>query len=532
MPFKFSVPTIDTGASIGAHMRPKQAKTWVDTLAPGDASETARAIYTALYAGNRTKLDDDDRLKLLETYRPRLLSVLGELSQEYNEANLPLSERAREAANLSRDLLIEHAYGYKLILLDKATKLVMFGSKRQLPLLLYRAISTLADTLSLSYKTYTPTPAGVWHEIHQIFHYAQFYAMEDQAIEDESGTTHSTISVVYKQALLLALTDPYRLMPGEVDRVLNVIAHFSGGVIVMPYAPDLAGAGLFLIQSDSDRPPKALASAGPVNIAPIDKVVSTANLAFTLSELISQLDSGVPAKTLGLPLTGTDAAISDLLRRLSKAWSTPPRRVFNRQRAEASVQICAGIKAIAYYLTVEQDPAWLLEKEQIQRAGTVPLRPGATAGEAPIYPLTDCEIINQSASGFALRTAPKGEPVVAVGEIIGVKFPDQGTWNVGAVRWVQTNDAQEIEIGIQLIAPTGAAVIVEPATGPLVKKQDGLMLPPIEALRQPAYLVTPRDLYKDEREIKVERRDSIQRVRATKLIEQTTAFDLFAFDPA
>jgi cyclic-di-GMP-binding protein len=535
MSFRFSVPTVDASANIGAHLRPRQAKPWIDSLPLGDVIGTARAIYTSLYASNRARLDDDDRFKLLEIYRPRLLRVLSELGREYSEATLPLPEQAREAANLSRDLLIEYAYGYKLILLEKANKLLLFSAKRQFPLLLYRAICTLADTLSLSYKTYTPTPAGVWHEIHQIYHYAQFYSMEDQSVDEEEGPATSTISVVYKQTLLLALADPYRLMPGEVDKVLNIIAHFSGGVIIMPYSPDLTGAGLFLLQSDGDRPPKGLASVGNMVISPIDKVVSTANLAFTLSELVSQLDSGVPAKTLALPLTDSDGAISDLLRRLARAWSTPPRRVYARQPVEAKVELCAGIKALAHFLTVEQDPAWLMEKGRLQKVTTIPLAVAANDGEGPtasIYPISHCEILNQSASGLALRTALRGEPVVTVGEIIGVKFPGQPTWNVGAVRWVQTNDAHEIEIGVQLVAPTATPVMVEPATGTTVRKQDGLLLPPVEALKQPAYLLAPRDCYKDNQELKIEQRDSIERVRATRLIEQTTAYDLFAFAAA
>lgn len=534
MSFKFSVPTVDANASIGSHMRPRQAKAWIESLPSGDPSGSARAIYTSLYAANRARLSDDDRFKLLEIYHPKLLSVLEHLGRDYYEATLPLTERAREAANLSRDLLIEYAYGYKLILLEKANKLILFNAKRQLPLLLYRAISTLGDTLTLSYRTYTPTPAGVWHEIHQIYHYAQFYNMEDQVIEEEGGAPHSTISVAYKQALLLVLADPYRLMPGEVDKVLSIIKHFSGGVIIMPHSGDLTGAGLFLLQSDSDRPPKGLSTVEHLAISPIDKVISTANLAFTLSELVSQLDSGIPAKTLGLPITGSDAAISDLLRRVARAWSTPPRRVFARSRTEVAVEICAGIRALAYYLTAEQDPNWLLEKGRVSAGKTIPLEPlHPESGQEPAaYPVSRCEILNQSASGLALRASPKNEPAVTVGEIIGVKFPDQPSWNVGAVRWVQTNDAHEIEIGVQLMAPTATPIIVEPATGPMTRKHDGLILPPVDALKQPSYLLTPNDLYRDGQEFKVERRDSILRVRPTRLVEQTTAFDLFAFSDA
>jgi cyclic-di-GMP-binding protein len=526
MSFKFSVPTADSQQNTAVSMRPKQAKSWVDSLPADNAVEAARGIYTALYGSNRSKFDADERLKLLEIYHPRLINVLADLGKEYNQASLPLPEAAREAANLSRDLLIEYAYGYKLILLEKSTKLSLFTSKRQLPLMLYRAISALSDTLSLSYKTYTPTPAGVWHEIHQIYHYAQFHAMQDQAVEDEGAAAQTTISVVYKQALLLALADPYRLMPGEVDRVAAIVAHFSGGAIIMPYSPDLTGAGLALIQSDSDRPPKPLTMIGNIAIAPIDKVVSTANLAFTLNELIAQLDAGTPAKTLGLPFSGNNAQVADLLRRLARAWSSPPKRVFNRQRSEAAAEVCAGIHQLNLSLMRLQDPAWAKERvEQLAASAN-------GAGAAGNSRIGRCEILNQSATGFALKKTPDGDPLVAVGEVLGVKLPDQGSWNVGAARWVQTNDAQEIEIGVQLLAPTAIAVMLEPLSGPLTKKHEALMLPPLEALKQPAYVLAPRETYKEGMEYKLEHRETIERVRATRLIEQTTHYDLFAFAPA
>ena len=532
MSFKFSVPTADPTDS-GSHvMRAKQAKAWLDTLVDQPLMDSARGMYTAIYGSNRVRLDDDERFKLLEAYGEKLHPVLVSLSFDFNEVRLPLTEAARESANLSRDLLIEYAYGYKIILLEKANKLLLFSAKRQLPTLLHRAMSALSDLLTLSYKTYTPTPAGVWHEIHQIYHYAQFHALHDQPLEGVHHPETSTISVIYKQALLLALADPYRLMPGEVDKVANIIGHFSGGAIIMPFSADLSGAGLFLVQSDSDRAPKALAASTNVTPAPIDKVISTANLSFTLSELIHQLDGGMPLKSLALPFVGTSGQASDLLRRLSRAWSLPPKRAFNRQPAAAVAEICAGIKALSHYLTVQTDPESNAERARLQAATTMSLKAVAAGSEAEVRPeliTNQCEILNQSASGLALRKTPDSKPLVAVGEIIGVRLPDNDSWNVGAARWVQSNDAQEIELGIQLIAPNGIPLFIEAASGPLTRKHEALLLPGMEALRQAPTILAPRDTYREGMEYKLEHQDRIDRIKATRLVEQTTHFELFQF---
>ena len=532
MSFKFSVPTADPTDSGGHVMRAKQAKAWLDTLVDQPLMDSARGMYSAIYASNRVRLDDDDRFKLLEIYGEKLYPMLVALSFDFNEVRLPLTETAREAANLSRDLLIEFAYGYKIILLEKANKLILFSAKRQLPILLHRAMNALSDLLTLSYKTYTPTPAGVWHEIHQIYHYAQFHALHDQPIDSGRTGENSPISVLYKQALLLALADPYRLMPGEVDKVANIVAHFSGGAIIMPFSADLSGAGLFLVQSDSDRAPKALAASTNITPAPIDKVISTANLSFTLSELIQQLDSGVALKSLALPFVGTSAQASDLLRRLSRAWSLPPKRAFNRQPTVAVAEICAGIKAVNHYLTLQADPAQSRERTRLQAAATMSFKAVAEGWNTelrPEYLTNQCEILNQSASGLALRKTPDSKPLVAVGEIIGVKLPEHDSWNVGAARWVQSNDAQEIELGIQLIAPSGVPLMIEAASGPLVRKREALLLPGVEALRQVPTILAPRDTFREGMEYKLEYQDRIDGIRATRLVEQTTHFELFQF---
>ncbi|MDQ3260151.1 MAG: hypothetical protein M3Q00_05095 [Pseudomonadota bacterium] len=536
MSFKFSVPTADPGDMGGHIMRAKQAKSWIDTLVAQPLVDSARAIYTALYGSNRARLDDDDRFKLLEAYGEKVYPLLATLAQDYNEVRLPLNETAREAANLSRDLLIEYAYGYKIILLGKANKLLLFSAKRQLPTLLHRAMSALSDLLTLSYKTYTPTPAGVWHEIHQIYHYAQFHALQDLPVDvGFDNTAALPISVLYKQALLLALADPYRLMPGEVDKVASIIAYFSGGAIIMPYSPELTGAGLFLVQSDSDRAPKALSASGHVTPTPIDKVISAANLAFTLSELMTQLDGGTTLKSLALPFDGSSAQAGDLMRRLSRAWSLPPKRAFNRQPAAATAEICAGITALSHFLRIERDPAFNTEKEGIQSATARPsmaVPDGSGAAVRAEYLTNHCEILNQSASGLALRKSPDARPLVAVGEIIGVKLPERNSWIVGAARWIQSNDAQEIELGIQLISPIGIPLMIEPATGQPVRKQEALLLPGMEALRQLPTVLAPRDTFKEGMEFKLERHDRIDRIKATRLVEQTTHFDLFQFAAA
>ena len=65
-----------------------------------------------------------------------------------------------------------------------------------------------------------------------------------------------------------------------------------------------------------------------------------------------------------------------------------------------------------------------------------------------------------------------------------------------------------------------------------MRKQEALLLPGIEALRQMPTILAPRDTFKEGMEYNLERQDRIDRIKATRLVEQTTHFDLFQFTAA
>jgi hypothetical protein len=529
MAFKFSVPSPAGDEGVSTETRLKAVQAWVEALPLADTVPATQALHTAVMSLNRTRLGAEDRFRLLELYRGPLLRLLEDLEQDYSKAALPLPEKAREAARLSRELLIEFGYGYKLILLEKTDR--FFASKKQLAVHLHRAISTLADTLTLSYKTYTPTPAGVWHEIHQIFHYAQHFGLEETQVESGRRAKVSTIAMVYKQTLLLALADPYRLQPGEVEQILALVQKHHNTVFVFPYSDQLTGAGLFLVRSDTDRPPKSLSGVDSGQITPVDKVLSAANLAYSLGEIAGRLDAGMTLGQLGIPAYVDQATVAPLCRRLQKIWSVPPKRTFNRSASGAHVEVCIGVANIAEVMfgsvrareTVSAGAARAVfgDKLDFQRAGA-----------APNTLVRQWDILNQSAGGLALKRGARGDSdgvSMAVGEVVAVRFDTGQPWAIGAVRWVYSEDTNGLQFGMQMLAPHADCVSVAPALGNrATRRVPGLRLPELPTMRRPATLIVPHGTYADCDYV-IESAEGSQRVRATKLIEQTQSFDAFAF---
>ena len=101
-------------------IRPRQEKAWIDTLPLAHHYETSTKLCVHLAAMNRSKFDLDDRVQILEIYRPVAAVLLEELDAIYSKSVIPLAPRTREALALARDLTSGLATGYRIAITVKA----------------------------------------------------------------------------------------------------------------------------------------------------------------------------------------------------------------------------------------------------------------------------------------------------------------------------------------------------------------------------------------------------------------------------
>ena len=529
MTIKLSVPGPEQNLTV--ETRPKQVAEWLAALPLSNLNESSRSILDALSALNRSKVAEDTRLKLLELYRATITELMHSLEVQFSGQPLPLPEKSRLIASQARQLQTELAYGYKIILLDQANRKLSFGSNKQLPLVVERAIGSLGKMLVVCYQTYAPTPAGVWAEMHVLFTYAVELGIQDEAVSDHGR--QSSVNLAYKQALLLALLDPYRLMQGEVNKVLEYLTQFGGNAHLQPLMQTSNPSGYFLVRLDSDKPPRALAHDTTVTDARTDILLNTLELARLLHQQISQLETGVAPKALLLPFATKDFGYPNLLRRMLKHWGIAPKRLFSRTRHDAKMEICAGIRSIHHFLSGD------LSGGVADRAGHETTEITLELANSPLdktshqtYVSKNWLIINESAGGLALSKDPQTDVQVRVGEIIGLRPEDSDAWNIGVVRWVSSENPNHLQLGAQMLAPTATPVMLRPLiTSAGTPFQPALLLPEIPALKQPPTLVCLRGGFLPQREFLLDQKGTPQNVRATRLLEQTATFDLFEFTP-
>ena len=501
---------------------PKKARAWVESLPMTKVVEAARILGQNLAALNQAKMSADDRVELVEVYRPVVLVILDELEAIYAYGSLPLPAKQREAFDLASQIRTECCTAYKILLMEKSTKMILFNAKKNLPAPLCRAMRFLRGLLLQSYKTYHPAPPGVWQEAYKLYLYA-----EEQGLLNEIGDDADKLTVndFFTEMIMVSLADPYRLMQKEIDKVSDFLMQNRGLMELRGNADGLDPQRLFVAALDSDQAPKLLVQGNKPPPGQVLRVIHAAKLAERLQQKIRNASSGAAAQSRATH------DLSDLYSRLSRLWGDPPKRQFRRNPTESPVALCSGIKSVAFFAEMAANENPEADAQAIRDGDTIPL---LKIPDDPISKSMGIEqwmVLNQSANGLRLHREDTGSVGVTVGEAVGVRFVGGRTWNVGVVRWLTLLDGASLEFGLELMSPAAFSVTIEPTIGGS-KPIPALLLMPVTPEADADTLLTVTDTFADLREFELNDSESVSNVRATTLIERTSRFDMFQFQPS
>jgi hypothetical protein len=502
-------------------VRPKQVKAWIESLPLAQSMDATRKMVSHLAALNRSKLDQDTRLAILEVYRPVAATALEELDAVYNKVTLPLAPRAREALTLARDLATELAMGYKTLLVEKTGKLLgAFASKKGVSGQILRAIEYQFAVLRASYKSYTPVPPGVWRDMHQLYLFAE---QEQVAKEIVDAETKSTVFDAYCEAVLLSLTDPYRMMQGELDKILAQARTWRGIVTLGQARPATRPGGHFLVPCDTDRAPKPILSAADDTGGPNWRLLDANPMVEKLQAKKQAAETGNVSATMSKSLGPEGLA---MLGRLITLWGDPPKRVYRRIPGDSTVAICVGIKAVGHFVSFEPRMDAGEEAEAIKKGITMPIMALPTDDASQPIPVFEWDVVNASQGGLKARRMGATQQPIGVGEVVGVKLGNRARWTVAVVRWITLFDEGGMEFGIQFLGSMAKPVWVQPTITSAPQAKPGLLLAYADSGDVDSLLTQP-NMFADLREFEVNEEGMVSVVRATSLIEKTGRFELF-----
>ena len=103
---------------------------WVESLPLTKTVESAESVIHVLESINRSKMGVDERVELLEIYRPVINVLLDELDAIYAYSPLPLPAKQLQAFQLSHRLLVESGYAYKMLLVEKTGKMIVLTPRK------------------------------------------------------------------------------------------------------------------------------------------------------------------------------------------------------------------------------------------------------------------------------------------------------------------------------------------------------------------------------------------------------------------
>ncbi len=508
-----SVPAVDPALQHTPETRPKGVSAWLARLPFASPADAAQQLLTALHALNRVALDDATRDTLLALYRPAVARASAGLEILLGEAGVPPHAQQRQHAALLRDLALEYAVGCKHLLRVDDTQQTTRRTARRLAEILARLLAALRDLQAAHYLTCSPLPPGLWQDMHRIYALACNSDLADTAIGDAPPA-----SLVYREALLLALADPPHMSRGELLHTRAYLRAYAALATLRGGPPGEAG---FAIDTEGDRGPGTQTEATANGLW-----LDTDALSRQLHDTALRLRTGDTPRRLGLP-EGMEGELSLLVaKRLSKRWRNGAQRAFKRRSTDAgTVEVVAGVCAIHRLLApaTENDGDDADDSLPIGDVGLMHAAPAAIHASR-------WTMRNDSAAGLALSGTPDAPLNLKVGDALALRDGGEtGTWSLAVIRWIVMHDGGRVELGIERLAPQMQPVWVRPLRGHRKTPEPALFVPGLAALKQPDRLLLPRYLYSAGMDAEIWHSLRLYTLSFGRRLEHTPSFDLIDF---
>ena len=518
---RLRIPTPDSRTLSFCDPSVRALETWLASLPKANLGETARRLYQAMIELNRLETPQRNRLHLLEKLRPEVDYVCRQLERHFFNQPIVLSERPRKTFALCQALQNHLAMGYKLIVVQ-LTAQKPGDSPQMLTIAIQRAVQSLRAMLVRASQLYSPTPDGLWLELHQLYALASEHALQNTLVRDELARHGQGLSIEqsYLATLLLGCARCNQLRQRHIAQLADVVESWVSRVQLHVHEDSPA---LFAIAPQIDAPPRYRALLQEVDSRQLLSIDTRA-----LANAIGEYLRLAPDVRNGALLPNVDQLSSDLLSHLDMAWGGVAERSFQRLPAHGSLRLCIGMTAVHYYLAGQRPFNELLQLPETTTSAVFKLNNAApdvwaTAFDAqvlaedgplpvdhiefvrprldeaqedqsePLFPTYEVKRINQSPGGFCLECPTDIPGQLQAGELLGLQEGDRQDWSVAVVRWIRQVRGGHPQMGVELIAPNA-----QPCGLRLLRKQAqgseylrALLLPEISAISRPATLIAP-----------------------------------------
>ncbi len=512
MVLKLSLPPLDLHPANPPETRPAQVAKWLDQALTRNAIEAARVVGDALAATNVIAVGDARRLELAEKFWHTAEVLFPRLELYFASAAHPLRGEPLEAAKATLSLAQELLIAYKRVLEHEAKKRTIFGGSRTLTVLTHRCMQCTWRILVNSYVAYAPILPRTWLDAHRIYAFARERGVHQRAISGDQP--QATPERIYVQALLLALSNPYGFLQGQLDTVIRYVQEHSHWVTLTDVAPvHRMAKAVAIIPVGHDFPPFSASKGGAIEGTKI--FLLAFDLAFQIQEQVHKLEAGGDfPQDIGRDNASRRRYLT-LLKRLLRQWAIPPARQFNRLPSQARVVMCTELQGVWQYSRGRHS--------------------GVSVPPKSMPPLMHCQVINHTPAGYALRQMDAHPPALRIGELLALRIEGRPGPQVAVVRWFRnTLRGTGLEFGCEVLSdnPEAAAAALEgTAAG---KRVPVVVLPPPATGTpgsddSPPQLVVAAGTFVIDQGLALTRAGETGFAVLTKLVEQGPGFEIYEF---
>ncbi|SMF52044.1 hypothetical protein [Pseudogulbenkiania subflava] len=486
-------------------LQPDSVADWLDRLPYTRLDECGHLLLGALQSLSRTQVAVGTRHKLLKLYLAALDRFFPALETQIVSDEVVSSSKARQAARLGMALFDALFAGFKRTLVERLEKRSLLEREQPKVELLCLALLTARMQVKLAMECYSDLPLHFWHDCHQLYQLA-----EESGWQERRHAPAETIAVVYRQILLMGLTDSKHLGDNEIAAAKGLIFRLAPriGLIALAGLTKTQGFG-YQVDPARDDPPHFL----PLK----PQVAASGEFWVYLNDVIDALQQpDALARQLANEAAIPAELTVEVARKLAEEWAQPRRRRQPRQPVQQWLSLTAQLLPI--WLTLRPAPVEPIDDSPIPVLG----RPAPPA----LF-----QAVNQSQLGFLLRGNPQEQPL-RTGELLLLApqlQPDNRL--LCAVRWAAAPlGGNDVECGVELLGPAPEAVEVLPT----ITYQDDVFQPALHLAAQPrlgrpALLVMPGRPFSRLREFVLRDSHGETRIRVTRVELQTPFYQAMEY---
>ena len=548
--------------------------------------QTTEIITQRLRELNDGPVPPEHRIRHLDSFHASVQSVTASVQAYYTNATFPLSSKVWNIVEMTHELYLEMARGYKKAVIQIIRSTPPDDRLDNLTRAVFYAIWYFNRVLLLNYLTYRPATTGVWQEIHRLYLLAEHKEILDADIRAYGiGVKKKTdINTLYKQTLLLSLAHPAGESQQNIALLLEALDTWAP-LISINKTTDIGSRGQFVCITDHDVAPRHLKMIRG-RTSQFWRLVDTNNaIRMAQQELIHRNEDALSTRRAGyeprpqLP-NGT-------LLRLTRRWSAPQKRCASRNPTHGRAMLTIGMDRTHGLVATMDNRSGLHMQEPVYPAG-IPAE-GITSASAqtvspppaqipqpppevsvdngliyssgkkprPTEPPPDlnnpftpsptpapatsrkhaslpCTVVNFSSGGACITVHATDSLNLRVGELVTLVVPGkdgQQKTLFATIRWLKNLNPQTTTCGLKIAVSSAMAIRTSSKqNGVETEKMKSLLFPENGRNGRPKSVLVPSGVFRVGETIRIHLRDKTRYVKLTRILDSTDLYTRFSFD--